>query len=335
MEPQDLPSLDMISDLEYAIWKVTVVKAAVELDIFTVIARGYKTLSDIAAHTGYNSRGLQCLLDALCPLGLLKKGDGRYMLTPTLEALFVKGSPTYYGDWFLQARLAWDTRGRVAERIKTGAPVGPDVSQMDSEGLWVSNFAHLLVTWPDSAEPVWKMWELLGITRETTSGLHILDAGCGSGIKSFVLAQADPGVRVTAVDFPEVLGIAEKIADAMGVNPQVLLCPGDILHADFGVNQYDIILFGAVLHFFNADHVRDVLKKAYNALNPGGRVVICTPVPDEERCQSEKALVMAFELFLFVPESNVYTFSEYKTLLEKEGFTSVVHHSDFVVSARK
>jgi SAM-dependent methyltransferase len=330
------PSLDMIHDIEDGVWKATVLKAALELDVFTTIAKGHHTLKDIVAATQCNERGMCILLDALCPLGLLRKSGGEYTLTPTSEAYFIPGKPTYYGDWCLRMELAWEARGRIAEGVRTGKAVGVDATKADSDDLWASDYANTLLNWPQRAEQYREIWETLNINKETKPGLRVLDAACGPGVKSFVLAQADANARVTALDLPKVLEkVTAKVAEAMGVKEQVTFCSDDILTADFGTEQFDIILFGLTLYFFNSDQVRDILQRAHQALKPGGLVVINSGIADEERCQNEYALIVAFQLFIFCPESEVYTFSEYKELLEQAGFSSVIRHSDTLMSATR
>lgn len=329
------PSLDIIYDLEDGVWKATVLKAALELDVFTIIAEGHRTLNDIVETIQCSERGMRILLDALCPLGLLSKSSGEYALTPTSEAYLVRGKPTFYGDWCLETQLAWEARGRIAEGIRTGKAVGLDASRPDTEDLWAQDLANAILTWPHRAEKAWEIWETLGVSKETQPGLHILDVACGHGVKSFVLAQADPEARVTALDFSKVLEITARVAEAMGVAKQVTFLSGDVLTADFGTEQFDIILCGLILYYFNPEQVRDILRRAHKALKPGGLVVIHTAIADEERCKSEYAMMVAFQLFIFAPESEVYTFSEYKGLLEKAGFADVTQHSDPLISARK
>jgi len=329
------PSLDIVYDLEYEVWKATVLKAALELDVFTTIAEGHRTLKDIVEATQCSERGMRILLNALCPLGLLSKSGGEYRLTPTSEAYFVRGKPTYYGDWCLETQLAWEARRRIAEGVRTGKAVGLDASRPDTEDLWAQDLANALLNWPQRAEKAWGIWETLGISSETKPGLHILDAACGHGVKSFVLAQDDPDASVTALDFPKVLELAAEVAEGMGVAKQLTFLPGDVLTADFGTGQFDIIFFGAILYFFNPEQVRGILQRAHKALKPGGLVVINETIADEERCQNEVALMVAFQLFIFAPQSKVYTFSEYKDLLEKEGFTNVTQHSELLISAVK
>lgn len=329
------PSLEVIDELEYGVWKATVLQAALELDVFTTIAEGHHTLKEIVAATQCSERGMRILLDALCPLGLLSKSGDDYFLTPTSEAFLVRGKPTYYADFCLKTQLAWEARGRIAEGIKTGMAVGIDTSRPNSGDLWAQNMAPAILTWPQRAEKAGEMWETVGVNKETKPGLHVLDVACGRGVKSLVLAQADPDARVTGLDFEKVLEVTAQVAEAMGVAKQVTLHSGDILTADFGTEEFDIVLFGAILYYFNPKQVVDILRRAHKALKPGGLVVINSAISDEERCETEDALMVAFQLFIFAPESEVYTFSEYKGFLEEVGFTNVVQHSDMLISARK
>lgn len=332
---EQIPSLEIIDELEYGVWKATILKEALELDLFTMIDKGNHTLKEIVAATRCSERGMRILLDALCPLGLLSKSGGNYFLTPTSEAFLVRGKPTYYGDFCLKAQLAWEVRGQVAEGIKTGRAVARDFSGVDTEDLWAQNMATAILTWPQWAERAREMWEILGVNKETKPGFQILDVACGRGVKSLVLAQADPDVHVTALDFPKVLEVTAKIAEAMGVTKQVTFRSGDILTADLGTEQFDIVLFGSILYFFNPKQAVEILGRAHKALKPGGLLVINSHIADEERCKAEEALMAAFQLFLFAPQSEVYTFSEYKGFLEEVGFTDVTQHSDILISAKK
>lgn len=42
---EQIPSLEVIDELEYGVWKATVLQAALELDLFTTIAEGHHTLN--------------------------------------------------------------------------------------------------------------------------------------------------------------------------------------------------------------------------------------------------------------------------------------------------
>jgi 2-polyprenyl-3-methyl-5-hydroxy-6-metoxy-1,4-benzoquinol methylase len=173
------------------------------------------------------------------------------------------------------------------------------------------------------------------VTGETLSGAHVLDVACGAGVKSFVLAQSDPTVRVLAVDTPKVLAVTAHIAEAMGVAAQVSYQSGDVVQMALGSEQFDIVLLGNILHFFPASQIRGILRKIHQALRVGGLVVVDDGVLDAERCQAEQVLLSAVFLVNSAPDGEFYTFSQYRELLEGVGFTQVTLHGDRPVTARK
>jgi ubiquinone/menaquinone biosynthesis C-methylase UbiE len=328
-------SLDLIGELEYGVWKATLLKTALELDVFTVIAQGHRRLSDLVATTGYSERGLRALLDGLCPLGLLGKNGDEYSLTPVSDAFLVRGKLTYYGDFSLQTQLAWDVRARAAEAVRTGVGVTVNFGGPEAESLWATSRAAALLTWPNGARQAREMWDALGLSGASGPGPHVLDVACGSGVKSFALAQSDNRIRVTASDLPQVLEVAAQVARAMGVEDQVSYLPGDLQQVDLGSAQFDIILFGSILYYFNRQERAEILARAFQALKPGGLLVVNETIADEARCQAEPALMAAFQLFLFAPESEVFAFSEYEALLGQLECVQITQHNGQLISARR
>lgn len=329
------PSLDIIYDLEYGVWKATALHAALELDVFTIIANGNHTGDAIVAEVECDQRGMRILLDALCSLKLLRKRKGDYFLTPVSESFLVRDKPTYYGEWCLRTQLAFNIRSQVADGIRTGRAVGIDASQASSGNLWKSDISRALYTWPLEGIQARQMWRTLGITRRRKPSPRILDIACGSGVNSFVLAQTDAGSQVTAFDFPNVLEMTRQVAGAMGVAEQVEFQSGDVLTSDFGTDCFDIVLLGKILYYFDADHVAEILRRVHSALKRDGLVVISTYIGDDRSCRNQRALMAALQLFIFAPESHVYTFSEYRDLLRRAGFSSVSRHTETLITGTK
>jgi ubiquinone/menaquinone biosynthesis C-methylase UbiE len=325
------PSLDAINDLDWWGLKYVAVRLALELDIFTTIAAGCHTLEEIAGKIRTSERGARILLDVLCPLGLLRKVQGVYFLTPTSEAFLVRGKPTCCADAYL---VLWRSRDKLMKALRTGTAT-LDIPGPEAEEMWASYAAVDLLTWSQSAATAHERWTQLGITEDTRPGWLVLDAACGSGVGSFVLAQADPNTRVIAFDFPKVLDIASQVAENMGVREQVNFHPGNLLTDEFPDEQFDVVLFGAILYYFKPEDVIAVLRRAHHALKSDGLVVIRSLIADEERCQNEMALVLALELLHDAPHGEVYTFSEYKDFLETAGFTDVSQLGEHLISAKK
>ena len=278
---------------------------------------------------------MQILLEALCSLKLLRKRKDDYFLTPVSESFLVRDKPTYYGEWCLRTQLAFEIRSRVADGIRTGRVVGIDASQSGSGGLWKSDISRALYTWPLEAKQARQMWRTLGVTRRHKPSPRVLDIACGSGVNSFVLAQVDPGARVTAFDFSDVLEVTCQVAEAMSMAEQVEFRSGDVLTSDFGTDCFDIVLLGKILYYFDADHAADILGRVHSALRKDGLVVLSTCIGDNRSCRDERALMAALQLFIFAPESHVYTFSEYRDLLKRAGFRGVVRHTETLITGTK
>lgn len=329
------PSLDIVYDLEYGVWKATALHAALELGVFTTIANGNHNVGLIAAEARCDARGMRILLDALCPLKLLRKRRGDYFLTAVSENFLVRDKPAYYGEWCLRTQLAFDIRNRVADGIRTGKVVSIDASQPSSSNLWKSDISRALCTWPLEAIQARQMWRTLGITRRRKPSPRILDIACGSGVNSFVLAQADRNAWVTAFDLPHVLEVSRQVAEAMGVVGQVEFLSGDILTSGFDTDCFDIALLGKILYYFDTDHAQDILRRIHSALKRDGSLVISTYIGDNRSCRNQEAAMAALQLFIFAPQSHVYTFSEYRDLLRQAGFSGVSRHSETLITGTK
>jgi ubiquinone/menaquinone biosynthesis C-methylase UbiE len=328
-------SLDIVYVLEYGVWKATALYTGLELDVFTMIDRGNHTLDSITSAVGGDHRGLRILLGALCSLKLLRKCKGDYFLTNTSEHFLVRGRPAYYGDWCLYTQLAFDTRSRLADGIRTSRAVGIDASKPDSDNLWKCDTSRALYTWPLEAKLARQMWRKLGISNRIKTSLPILDVACGTAVNSFALAQTDLNTRITALDFPHVLEVTRLIAQAMGVAEQVDFYPGDATTSDLGTDHFDIVFLGKILYYFDVENAVDILRRVHSALKKNGLVVINTYINDDRSCKDQMAMMAALQLYIFAPHSHVYNFSEYRNLLKQAGFNNVVRHTNTLITAKR
>jgi ubiquinone/menaquinone biosynthesis C-methylase UbiE len=331
MKEYDFPTPEILDDLDWGGLRYVTVKVALELDVFNIIAEGHHTIEHIADEGKASMRGMEILLNALCPLGFLTKANDRYELTPMSAAYLVRGSPSYSASMY----LAWmQSRERLLECVRNGVAEW-DICDEDKQDLWAMYATQQLITWPQIADESRQIWESIGIDSKATSGLHILDVAGGTGSKSFVLAQTNPSVRVTVIDYPKVLRVSAQVAERMGVSQQVSYLPGDLTKIKFPVDEFGLVNFGAILYYFNAEQVKEVFEKAYRALHENGLLTIRTLVADEERCQSLFPLLAAVELLHDAKYSHIYTFSEYKQLLEAVDFVDVTQLGENVIKAMK
>lgn len=332
----DFPNRDLLDDIAFGLYKSTVLKAAIEVEIFTRISEGHRTVPALARIGGLTERGTRVLLDALVFLGLLSKLQNEYSLSPTAEAFLVKGKPAYFGDATL-GDFNWDARGQLSRILRTGKAITPTAFSDAFEPMWAGVSAPYVVDWARQLEAANALWEKVGIAPEQMKKLRVLDIGGGAGLFSFALAKRHASNRVTLIERPMVLAFSKKVADAMEIESQVTFIAQDPLNLDVKAKSFDLVLFNNVTQYLSTEQNLGLFRKAYEALEDEGRVVLHAPIADEDRKGPSEVPLMGAEMLLFSADGDIYTYAEYRSMLEAAGYFDVVNYKDDwgLLSARR
>src|SRR5262249_20178680 len=113
--------LKLIDDLWAARTALALI-AAVDLDLFTTVSRGNKTLADISKSLNLSSRALVRLLDSLAGMGYLAKRGTQYSLTPVSDTFLVRTKPSYMGAMANETRMTLPQWSQLANVIRSGKP---------------------------------------------------------------------------------------------------------------------------------------------------------------------------------------------------------------------
>src|SRR5690606_29620286 len=101
---------------------------------------------------------------------------------------------------------------------------------------------------------------------------RVLDAGCGSGFHSLLLARALPEGRVVAVDVSvEMLDGLRRNAARRRLDDRIQVLRADGLHLPLPDGSIDRALSAAVWH--HLDDPQAACDELVRAVKPGGRVV--------------------------------------------------------------
>ncbi len=332
----DFPNRDVLDEISFGLYKAAVLKAAIEVEIFTRIAEGHHTVPALARIGGLTERGTRVLLDSLCFLGLLTKQQNEYNLAPTAESFLVKGKPAYFGDAML-GDFTWDARGQLSKILRTGKPIAPTAFSDAFEPMWASVNAPYLVDWQRQLEYANALWERMDDSGDQMKKLRLLDIGGGSGLFSFALLKKHSSNRATMVDRPMVIAYTRQIAKEMDVEDQVTFVAQDPLNPEVKAQSFDLVVFNNVTQYLNTEQNVGLFRKAYEALVEGGRIVLHAPVADEDRKGPGEVPLMGVEMLFFSAEGDIYTYSEYRSMLETAGYFDIVNHKDDwgLMSARR
>src|SRR5215468_6977165 len=88
---------DAIMQLGFGYWGSRTLLSAVELGLFTELAKGPVGLDDLRDRLRLHERSARDFLDALVALGMLKREEGVYANTPATDLYLDRAKPTYMG----------------------------------------------------------------------------------------------------------------------------------------------------------------------------------------------------------------------------------------------
>lgn len=317
MQATRQPTPALLFDTINAHQRTEAIKTAIELDVFSAIARGSVTSKEIAAACGASERGTRILCDYLVIIGFLTKENGNYGLTPDSATFLDKSSPAYMGsviDFMLSPMLTGNFV-HLTEAVKKGGAAGETQPLEPEHPVWVK-FARAMV--PMMAMPSQQLARL--VDSKANEPLKILDIAAGHGLFGLAFAKQNPQAEITAVDWPNVLGVAKENAENSGVSDRYHTAPGSAFEVDFGAG-YDVVLLTNFLHHFDVATCETLLKKVHAALKDGGRAVALEFVPNEDRVTPPQAAAFSMMMLGATPAGDAYTFTELETMFRDAGFT--------------
>ena len=293
-----------------------ILEAALNCGIFDLLDKGPQTLDELAAQTGASARGLKAILNALVALGFAGRKGEQYTLMPESAAFLVSSKPGYHGGFFkhMSAQIIPNWL-RLTESVRSGQPV----VRVNEAAQGQEFFAELVTAlFPLGYKASQVLGVHLGVSR-TSSPLSVLDLGAGSGVWGIALAHLSPLVTIRAVDWPGVLEVTRQTAQRHGVENRLTIAPGDLLEADFGQGHH-VATIGHILHSEGAERSRQLLRKTFAALAPGGTIAIAEFLPNEERTAPPTPLIFAVNMLIHTEIGDTFTFSEIAAWLREAGF---------------
>jgi ubiquinone/menaquinone biosynthesis C-methylase UbiE len=320
---QNAPSLALVWETFTGYQRTAALKAAIELDVCTQIAAGAVTIDALAARCHAAPRGLRPLLDHLVVDGFLTRDGECYGLTATSALFLDRSSPGYIGSavTFITAPQIVEGFTRLTDAVRRGGTAIPDEGTLaPAHPVWVE-FARAMA--PLAALSGNLLADLLDIEHAPPG--KVLDVAAGHGMFGIALARRNPRVQVTALDWRNVLAVAEEHARAADVAARFHPLAGSAFEVPFG-DGYDLVLLPNFLHHFDPPTCERMLAKARAALAPGGRVVIVEFIPDGDRSAPPDAVRFSLVMLASTPAGDAYTFAEYERMLRHAGFGAATLH---------
>jgi SAM-dependent methyltransferase len=307
-------SPDLFMDAAIAYQHTAAIKAAVELDLFSAIARGDTTAEGLAGATGASVRGVRTLCDYLTVRGHLEKQGDEYQLTPSTAAFLDRSSPSWIGDaveYLAAPEMVSLFLDDPVSYVRNGGSVGLANNAPDHP-IWVT-FARAMA--PSRVSVAAKVAsEVKG-----WSPRRVLDVAAGHGMFGIAVARAVPGAEVTAVDWQAVLSVAREGAEAAGVSERYRMLAGSAFDVDWG-GGFDLALVANFLHQLDPDACVALLRRVRGSLAPGGRAALVEWMTNEDRVSPPLPAMFSFQMLGSTPRGQAYTAREFEEMGRAAGF---------------
>ena len=323
-----LPALtpDHILQTGTAFWASKTLLSAVEMEVFTELARGPEALEPLAGRLGLHPRSSRDFLDTLVALGFLERKDGIYSNTPATDLFLDKHKPSYIGGMLEMAnQRLYSHWGHLTAALRTGKPQSEEPGAEDFFGALYADPARLKTF----------LRAMTGISRGANMAIasqfpwakykSAADCGTAQGDLIVQVALRNPHIAGIGFDLPEVAPIFEEHVEANGLSSRVRFVPGSFFTDP--LPRVDVIMMGHILHDWNLDEKKLLIRKAWEALPEGGAFIAYDSLIDDDRSKNAFGLLMSLNMLIESPGGFDYTGADCIGWMKEAGFreTRVEH----------
>lgn len=268
----NLPEVSIGNEEHYRLYrmlyepiKVKLLTTGIELKVFDHLSER-RSAEEVAEAIGCHPRNTMLFLNGLVACDLIEKHKGLYHNTPVSQAFLVEGSKTYLGEGFAtQVSMTDAMLNDLPRLIREGPPSHHEEDIADPQ-IW-SQAASRMAN-EGRAGMAQQISDLVSGLPEFASFQKMLDLGGGPGIYGIAMVANHPTMRVVIFDRKPVVDVAERFIKEYGMDDRIEVLAGDYNLDPIG-EDYDFIWASATLNFAK-ENMDTVMKKIYEALNPGG-----------------------------------------------------------------
>lgn len=317
-----IPTPGKILQISTAFWASKALSSAVELGVFTQLAKSPATCEELCKALDINPRGARDLFDAMVSLEFVLREDDVYVNTPEAAMYLDENSPDYIGGFLTMiGGRNYNAWGRLTEALRTGAHQNegkddPDMfAKMYSDPSVLRNFLEAMT----------------GISRGTARQIaaaydlskfdSFVDVGCAQGGATVELTKSAPKAKGFGFDLPVVAPIFEEYVAKNSLSERVKFIAGDFFQDE--LPESDAFLMGHILHDWDLDQKMMLLQKAHRALRPGGVLLVYDTMIDNDRKENTMGLLMSLNMLIETPGGFDYTSGDLVGWMNKAGFSDV------------
>jgi hypothetical protein len=313
------PTPEHLLQVGTGFWASKVLLSAVELELFTILSEGPETLAGISSRVDLHPRAARDFLDALVAINCLERRDGHYANTPSTNLFLDKKKPEYIGGILEMANSRlYGFWGNLTTALRTGEPQNETRNGDDP-------FKALYAD-PDRLRTFLRA--MSGISRAANLAIArqfpwaqyktVVDVGTAQGDLVTQVALANPHLQGIGFDLPPVGPIFGEYVAANGLSARVRFEPGSFF--DVPIPKADVVMMGHILHDWDLDVKKMLIRKAYDAIPAGGALLVYESIIDDDRSKNAFGLLMSLNMLIETPGGFDYTGADCIGWMKEAGF---------------
>lgn len=299
--------------------------SGIQLNLFNVLSKKPGlSQAEIADELGIETQPARILLVGLTALRLIEKEEEKYRNAALVDKLLVAESPDNMIDvlgW--QYHIVYPAEMDLLESLKANRNVGLRHFSGTEDNLYArlahspdleKVFHEAMASLSSSAN------KLLVANVDLSDVKHLVDAGGGAAENAITLARANPHLTITIFDAPTVCLRAEENISSAGLSDRIHVYPGNFFETPFP-SGIDCIFFGHMMTIWSPETDTSLLRRAYDALPEGGKVIIFNMMAhDDDTGPMTAALGSPYFLTIATGQGMLYSWSDYEKCLSDAGF---------------
>lgn len=311
-----------ILEVSLGFWASKTLLSAVELGLFTELAKQPMNAQTISERFDLHPRAISDFLDTLVALQFLER-DGEYYFNTQETSMFLdKAKSSYIGGTLNYTnKVLYPAWGLLTKALRSGQPqCGFDDSK---------DFFEQIYQDPQSVQLV--LSGMTGISMDIAKAVAkkfpwrnyktFIDIGTAEGGFPVQIALAHKHLSGGGFDLPVVASSFNKYVASFGCSDRLHFYPGDFFKEP--LPSADVLVMGHILHDWNLEEKLMLITKAYEVLPENGALIVYDTVLDNERRQNSFGLLMSLNMLIATRGGFDYTGNECTSWMHEAGFRKV------------
>ena len=321
------PNPSKIMQIGMGFWASKTLLTAVNLKLFTHLAKSEMTGQEIRDRLGLHERALFDFLDTLVALGFLErsgiKEEAVYRNSADADLFLDQNKLTYIGGILeMSNNRLYKFWNDLEEGLKTGLP--QNESKHGDKPLFEAIYS--------SEERLREFLHAMGGVQagnfdhfarnfDFSEFKTHCDIGGAGGNLCVHIVKNNPHVESTCYDLPQVAPIANENFEALGFSDKIRAVAGDFFNED--LPKADLITMCNVLHDWGTEDKKMLIRKAHDSLPDGGALVVIENIIDDERSQNAFGLMMSLNMLIETDEGFDFSLADFSSWANQVGFSKV------------